>query len=313
MKIINATQVQQVLQYPQLIAALQSTYSKKFGMPARQVFALSEESTNSDGFAVLPAWNDEIISVKAFTHLPQNPAKGLDMIHAQVMMFDRSTGQPLALVDGTELTYWRTAAISALAVKLLAREDCKTLLIFGTGHLAPHTVKAISCVRNIEKVLVAGRSQEKITATIAEIKTLLVGVDCTAVTDLQASVAQADIISCVTAAAEPLFPGDWVSAGTHVDLVGNHSPDKRECDSQLVLKAKVFVDSKLNVMAEAGEILIPIAKGLTTEAVIRAELSQLCTGQAKGRENSADITLFKAVGTALADLGAAQLVLQLAD
>ena len=313
MKIINATQVQQVLQYPQLIAALQATYSKRFGMPARQVFALSEEGANADGFAVLPAWNDEIISVKAFTHLPQNPAKGLDMIHAQVMMFDRSTGQPLALVDGTELTYWRTAAISALAVKLLSREDSKTLLIFGTGHLAPHTVKAISCVRNIEKVLVAGRSEEKIATTIAEIKSLLDGVDCTAVTDLQEAVSQADIISCVTAAVEPLFPGHWVSGGTHVDLVGNHSPDKRECDSQLVLAAKVFVDSKLNVMAEAGEILLPIAEGLVTEDVILAELAQLCSGQAKGRENSLDITLFKAVGTALADLAAAQLVLQLVD
>lgn len=310
MQIINAEQVRNVIRYPQLIESIQSAFSQSFGMPPRQVYSMAENGENQDGFAVLPAWNDEVISVKAFTHLPDNPSKGIDMIHAQVMVFDRPTGRPIALVDGTELTYWRTAAVSGLSVQLLSREDSQTLLLFGTGHLAPQTVAAVMSVRDIQQVIVAGRSQDKIALTINEINRLFPLLNCRGVNDLASDVASADIISCVTASAIPLFNGEWVTPGTHIDLVGNHSPTKRECDSFSIQNSVVYVDSISNVMREAGEILIPLAAGEVDKSIIKGELADLCNQSKKGRISDGDITLFKSVGTALADLAAAHLVVK---
>ncbi|MCL1148434.1 ornithine cyclodeaminase family protein [Shewanella marinintestina] len=310
MLVINAESVHQSLNFPDLIHALDETFSRPAGMPQRQVFSLDESASHSDAFAVLPSWNEKAIAVKAFTYFPGNPKKdsNLASLYSKILVFSRETGEPQALVDGTSVTFWRTAAISALGSRYLSRKDSSKLLVFGTGNLASFMALAHASVRPITQVTVCGRSEEKVRKTIELIRNKRADIEVMLCTDLEKSVREADIISCATASPTPLFDGDWVQAGTHTDFVGNHNHDRREFDSKLILKSSVFVDSKINVFAEAGELLLPIKEGVFAFDDVKGELGQLCSAQINGRTSENEITIFKTVGTALADLVGAQLV-----
>lgn len=310
MQIINAKQVQQKLTFPTLVEALKQQLCRPYSMPRRRVYALSEATEDQDAFALLPAWDDESIAVKAFTYLPDNPVKnpGHESLYSQILLFDRQTGVPQALIDGTSVTYWRTAAISALATSFLARENSSRLLLCATGNLASYMALAHASVRPITAIRVWGRNPQKVAATISAIKAQRADIEVTAADALQVDVPWADIISCATGSPTPLFPGEWVSPGTHTDFVGNHHKDCRECDTYLVTTAQVYVDARLNVFNEAGELLIPVAEGLFSLDEVKAELAELCQEKAGGRLNDNDITLFKSVGSALADLAGARLV-----
>ncbi|MBW8184232.1 ornithine cyclodeaminase family protein [Shewanella nanhaiensis] len=310
MIVINAEEVHHTLNFPVLIAELRDTFSKPAGMPQRQVYSLDEATSHSDAFAVLPSWNEKAIAVKAFTYFPENPVKDqqLESLYSKIMIFDRKTGVPQALVDGTSVTYWRTAAISALGSSYLSRKDSNKLLIFGTGNLASFMALAHASVRPITQITVWGRNQDKAQATIEKIRNKRPDIEVTLSKNLEHSVREADIISCATGSPTPLFNSDWVTPGTHTDFVGNHNQDRRECDSKLILRSAVYVDSKINVFAEAGELLIPVSEGEYQLESVKGELAQLCKGEIQGREDEQQITLFKTVGTALADLVGAQLV-----
>lgn len=308
MKIIEADTVHRVLNFKELIPAIRETFAGPFGMPQRRVFSLDENRNHSDAFAVLPSWNQRAIGVKAFTYFPHNPTKGYESLYSKILLFSRITGEPMALVDGTSVTYWRTAAASALAADFLARKNAKTLLLCGTGRLAPYMALAHASIRPIQQVSVWGRNPEKVKTSIEKIKTQRPDLQIEAAQDLQQAAQNADIISCATGAGEPLILGDWVQPGTHTDFVGNHEAQRRECDSKLVAKASLFVDSRANTLSEAGELLIPIAEGRINASDVKAELAELCRGDHLGRSNEQEITLFKAVGTALSDLAGATLV-----
>ena len=318
MRVIDASDVEKSLSFTSLVAALRTAFSNDFGMPQRQVYHLPAlgniDSSQNDSFAVLPAWNDQVMGVKAFTHLPGNPAKGLETLASKMLLFSRTTGEPLAVVDGTQLTFWRTAAVSALAADYLAKKDAKSLLLFGSGKLAPYMALAHASVRPLATIYVTGRTPEKVVNTVAAIQSQRPDIRVEAVNDPASVIAQVDIISCATGAAEPLFSYEQVSAGTHIDLVGNHSRDRRECDSATIQHAKVFVDSRLNVLNEAGELLIPMAEGVFVDTQVQGELADLCRARTLGRSpditGTQDITLFKSVGTALSDLASAYLVYQ---
>lgn len=313
MRLIEADQVSSVMRFDALIDALQVSFAGDYGMPQRQLHHLQPEQHHGDAFAVLPAWNEQVVGVKAFTYFPDNPSKGLPTLASKVMLFDRPTGAPLALIDGTQLTYWRTAAASALAARILARSDSEQLLLCGTGNLAPYMALAHASALPIKRVYVWGRDAVKAGKTIEVIAAQRPDLECILVDDINSVVREVDVISCATGAAEPLFSGDQVKQGCHVDLVGNHAADRRECDSWLVEHSRVFVDSRLNVLNEAGELLLPIAEGGFTEHQIEAELAELCQAAQAGqnfKRDDNDITLYKSVGSALADLAAAAFVLQ---
>lgn len=310
MKIIEAEQVDQALAFPALIDALEAGFRGHYDMPPRQVFQLAGAGAAShDGFALLPAWNDSLIGVKAFTYFPDNEAAGFASLYSKILLFDRQHGVPLALVDGTSITYWRTAAISALASRYLSRPESATLLLLGTGRLAPFLVATHLSVRALKRVLLWGRDASKAVALQARLQREHPGVEFICITDIASHAGQADIIVSATGAATPLLQGAWIAAGCHVDLLGNHSPDRRECDSALIVNSTVHVDSLDNVLREAGEVLIPIAEGVFRADDIAGELKDLCRANASGRRSAGEITVFKAVGTALSDLLAAQLVL----
>ncbi|MEZ9197990.1 ornithine cyclodeaminase family protein [Shewanella sp. 10N.286.54.B9] len=310
MQVITAESVHQSLNFKELVDALDETFSRPAGMPQRQVFSLDESTSHSDAFAVLPSWNEKTIAVKAFTYFPSNPKKdpNLASLYSKILIFSRETGEPQALVDGTSVTYWRTAAVSALGSRYLSRENSNKLLVCGTGNLASFMALAHASVRPITQIKVWGRSEVKARATIELIRNKRSDIEVIYCEDLEASVREADIISCATGSPTPLFPAEWVQAGTHTDFVGNHNHDRRECDSALIQKSAVFVDSKINVFAEAGELLLPVAEGVFSLDEVKGELAQLCRSGTLARESAEQITLFKTVGTALSDLVGAQLV-----
>ncbi len=276
-------------------------------MPPRQVLRL-DDSTH-DAFALLPAWNDDAIAVKAFTYFPENPPPN-PSLHSQILLFDRRHGQPLALIDGTSVTWWRTAGISALASRFLSREDSETLLLLGTGKLAPFLIRAHACVRPLKRVIVWGRSPEKVEALLSSMRDQLPGITFSASTSIRESCPEADIVVSATGSHEILVEGRWIRPGTHTDFLGNHHADKRECDTELVCRSRVYLDTRVNCLKEAGEILLPIAEGRFTQEQVVGELSELCSGTAAGRVSDGEITLFKSVGAALGDLAAARLVWQ---
>ncbi len=308
MHVIEASEVHQTMNFEELIPAIEQTFAGNHGMPQRNVFSLEEGNDHGDGFAVLPAWNNKAIGVKAFTHFPENGPKGLDRLYSKILMFKRETGEPLALVDGSSVTYWRTAAVSALGSQYLSRKNASRLLVCGTGYLAPYMALAHSSVRPITHIDIWGRSLEKSEKVAEQVRKKRPDITVVAITDLESAAGQADIISCATGAGEPLILGEWVKSGTHTDFVGNHSPNRRECDTALITKANVFVDSRLNVLSEAGELLIPIEEGVFSKGDVKAELAELARGQHQGRQTEEEITVFKTVGTALSDLAAACLV-----
>ena len=257
---------------------------------------------------LMPCWqSNKNIGVKIASVFPGNTEKALSAVHASYFLMDASSGVPVAVLDGPDLTRRRTAAASALASRYLSRTDSRTLLMVGTGKLAPHLVAAHASARDLDKVLLWGRREEAAKTLQERLSTL--SLETAVVTDLEAAVSDADIISCATLANDPLIKGDWLHEGQHLDLVGAFKPEMREVDANAVARAEVYVDTYSGAMSEAGDILLAIQEGAIKESDIAGDLAELAKGQCQGRTSNEAITLFKSVGTALEDLAAAELVM----
>jgi 1-pyrroline-2-carboxylate reductase [NAD(P)H] len=309
MQFISAQQVDQVLDFPTLINALQRGFAADFQMPQRQLYALG---AGSSAFALLPAWTENSIALKAFCYFPDNSAAtpAVPILHSNILLYRRSNGQPLAMVEGSSVTCWRTAAVSALAARYLARPDSQHLLLLGTGALALPLLRGHLSEHPLRHISIWGRNLSKAAQLRDRLQQLYPALIVDVCQDLPATCARADIIVAATGAVSPLLNGDDIKPGCFVSLLGNHSPAQRECDSALVCRAAVYVDERQNVLNEAGELLIPISEGQFSAAQIRNDLAGLCRNNRNARDNPAQITLFKSVGTALADLLCAELVLQ---
>ncbi|WP_350545321.1 ornithine cyclodeaminase family protein [Pseudoalteromonas sp. 5-MNA-CIBAN-0065] len=310
MQIIDATQIDNVFSFESLLTAMQQGFAQDFGMPKRNVYELDHSDSNHDAFAVLPAWNQDVIGVKAFTYFPSNSQAGYHSLYSKIMLFSRTHGEPLALVDGTRITLWRTATVSALASRYLSRENSEHLVLFGSGNLAEYMVRAHLAVRNFKRVTLVARNQQKVSALQSTLQQAFPDIKFTVAQSTAELIHSADVICCATGCPTPLFDGQWLKEGTHIDLIGNHHSEQRECDSTTITRSRVFVDSKTNVLNEAGELLLPIQEGVFSEQDVCAELADLAKLNTPARINESEITVFKSVGTALSDLIAAYLVYQ---
>lgn len=309
MRIIDADQVHAALSYPELVDKLQEAFAREYKQPPRQVFLLDDNPENFDAFALLPAWNDKIVAAKAFTYYPSNKPPW-PLLYSKILVFDREHGEPLALVDGTTCTFWRTGGTSGLATRLLSREDSSTMLLLGTGNLSSYMIRANASVRPLKKIMIWGVDggmppKADAEAVAAKASKELPDIEFSVVGDLEKACGDADIIICATSSPEILVRGVWIKEGTHLDFIGNHHADKRECDTEVITKGKVYVDSYVNAFKEAGEILVPIKEGVFKKEDVVAELAEMCRGEAKLRTSEKEITVFKAIGQALTDLVAA--------
>lgn len=219
-------------------------------------------------------------------------------------------GRPLALIDGTELTLWRTACASALAADYLARKDVKVMVMVGAGALAPHLISAHLTSRpSLQRILVWNRTHSNALQLVKSLKKLPIfkGKEIEAVVELESAVRCGDLITCATLSSEPLVLGMWLSPGAHLDLVGSFTPSMRECDDEAVRVARIFVDTE-GASKESGDLDGPLKRGVILEGQIVGTLPDLVRGKMSGRRSDQEITLFKSVGSALEDLAAAQLV-----
>ncbi|WP_411339390.1 ornithine cyclodeaminase family protein [Sphingopyxis sp. J-6] len=283
-----------------LIAALREAFAQAGhdAGPERQAFGLQDDVS----LLVMPALGVGAAGVKIVTVNPEaRPA-----VTGIFLLIDGTDGRPLALLDATMLTPRRTAAASALASGLLARKDARTLLMVGTGTLSHHLVEAHSAVRDLDKVLIWGRSADRAAAVADELRAS--GFPASSISNLDRAVGEADIISVATLSTAPLIKGDLLKPGTHVDLVGAFKPTMCEADPQCFARAQVFVDTREGALTEAGDLLQAIDRGYFRADAIAADLAELCAGNGNWRTGDSTITLFKSVGAAIEDLAAARFI-----
>jgi alanine dehydrogenase len=271
-------------------------------VPLRHVHPLSP----SDVMLLMPAWDERLIVTKLVTAIPGAPST----VEATVLAVDRAAGRPLAVLDGEAVTLRRTAATSALAARHLARPDADTLLVVGTGRLAGWMARAHAALRpGLRQVLVWGRRAQAAQALADTLLSEGLPAQVVAPEGLEAAVGAAGIVCCVTTAADPVVLGRWLAPGTHLDLVGGFRHDMREVDDEAVAHARIVVDTRAGALAEAGDLLQPLQRGVITPEAIVGDLAELLRGTCPGRRADDEITLFKSVGTALEDLTAARLVI----
>lgn len=286
------------------MAALRAGFQADYTIPLRHHHAITLPHDEEATLLLMPAWQaGRYLGIKIVTVFPGNSRHGLPAVQGTYQLCDGATGEPLALIDGGELTARRTAAASALAADYLARRDAARLVMVGTGRLSLNLIAAHCAVRPITRVTVWGRSPDKAIAVARQAATL--GLTASATEDLAAACREADIISTATLARDPLIRGEWLGPGTHLDLVGGFRPDMREADDECVRRAQIYVDTSEGALGEAGDLVQPLHSGVITRDAVRADLHDLCRGTHPGRDSDAAITLFKSVGTALEDLAAA--------
>jgi len=252
------------------------------------------------------------MAVKIVSVFNDNPAKGLPLIHALVVVVDGMTGEPVAVMDGTYLTALRTGAASGVATDLLARQDARTAAVFGAGVQARTQLEAICAVRPIQEAWVYDVVSERAAAFAAEMgRRLSLPVKVTGTPSEAAC--QADVICTATTSSSPVFDDADVRPGTHINGVGAYTPQMQEIPAETVLRAKVVIDHREASLAEAGDLLIPLRQGRMTEDYIYAELGEIAAGLKPGRALAEEITLFKSVGVAVQDVAAAGAVLEAAQ
>ncbi|GKW50933.1 bifunctional Delta(1)-pyrroline-2-carboxylate/Delta(1)-piperideine-2-carboxylate reductase [Halomonas sp. NCCP-2165] len=302
MRIISAEEVARALDWQALVARLGKTFVQGVEAPPRHHHAMHRPDGEAT-MLLMPAWEAAgYIGVKMVNVFPQNAEHGLPAIAGVYLLSEGRHGRPLACLDGSELTRRRTAAASALAAQALARDDAETLLVVGTGKLAPMVIEAHAAVRPIKRVRVWGRNLDKARAIAADYAGRF---DTAAVEDLEHACREADIVSCVTLSREPLIRGAWLAPGSHLDLIGAFRPSMRETDADCLARSEVYVDTYAGARGEAGDILQAIDEGAFAFDSIRGELAELLRGDKPGRSSPEAITLFKSVGASLEDLAAA--------
>ena len=267
--------------------------------PVRLTMAFGER----DFFALMPACDpkNNLLGAKLVTVVPDNAAKGLHSHHAIIALFDRTTGALLAVTDGRYITEARTAAVSAVSARHLARKDARTLAMIGTGVQARSHLEALRLVRDFGEVRVWSPNRVNVANFVAAAS----GVKAAA--GAEEAVRGADVVVLATSSVTPVIRSEWIAPGTHVIAVGACRPNQREMDGALVGRARLVVDSRAAALVESGDVLMAIEEGHITAESIHAELGEIAGGKKPGRETEGEITIFKSLGLAIEDVVSAGL------
>jgi alanine dehydrogenase len=308
---LSERDVRAALSMPALVAAMERAVAEfSAGRVAQPVRTVLEVGSTRSFFGVMPAAtiNPPALGAKLVTVFHANHSRGLPSHLATIVLLDPETGARLAVMDGRYITEARTAAVSAVSVRYLARPDACTLAIIGSGVQARSHLEAIECVRPLREVRVwspvsahrAAFARQMAPITSAPIR------PCETATD---AVRGADIVVLATSAASPVVGDDDVVQGSHIVAVGACRPDQREMPTNLVRRGRVFVDSRAAAMREAGDLLLPMAEGAVDESHVAGELGDVVLGRVTGRQSESEITIFKSLGMAVEDVVAARLAL----
>lgn len=287
--------------------ALRALARGKVHLPLRMVVRPPEAAGL---MALMPAYQageNAAFGLKTICVFPKNPKLGKDAHQGCVLLFSIETGELLALMNASAITAIRTAAVSGVATRLLAREDAHDLALIGAGVEARTHLEAMSCVRQITRARVASRTNEGALRFADEVQARY-GFPIEAVEIVEKAVRGADLIVMATSASEPVLKRAWIKDGAHINSIGGYSPATRELDTETVAASKLFVDRRESAENEAGDYLIPLKEGAIDSNHIRAEIGEILIGNASGRSSTQEITLFKSLGLAVEDLAAAEYV-----
>ena len=243
--------------------------------------------------------------LKAICVFPGNPAIGKDAHQGTVMLFSQETGEPLALMNASQITATRTAAVSAVATRLLARPEAAELGIIGAGVQARTHLLAVGYVRSIKRARVACRNVEHAVQLVREMRDK-VSFPIEPVDTNEAAVRDADLIVTATSSHEPVIKREWISPGAHINAIGTHSPQSREIDTDTMAAARIFTDRRESVLNEAGDYLIAANEGAVSPESIIAEIGEVVIKSKRGRISQTEITLFKSLGLAIEDVVCAE-------
>jgi alanine dehydrogenase len=315
--VLSRRDVEELLDLDDLLDAVASAMvdlsAGRTSMPPRVAASVDEQE--GDLFAMLayaPALG--ALSTKLVALFPRNAGGELPTHQAVIIVFDPANGRPVALMDGTYITAARTASGSALSVRLLAREDASVLAVLGTGVQARSHARAVTRVRALDEVRVAGRDPDRARARAEELAAEL-GLDGRAADSYAEALVGADVVCACTHPSEPVVRREWLSPGAHVTSVG-WNPDGRELDDATVRDALVVVESREAALAPppsgSTDLIEPIAAGVIDADHVHAELGELVAGERLGRSGPEQLTLYKSVGVAVQDAAAASLVLEAA-
>ena len=284
--------------------ALRSVTDGSSVLPLRTVLRLDG---TPNAFAAMPAVVGKgvgaSLGAKIITVFPGNDATPYDSHIGVVILFDAEHGKLLAIADASSITSIRTAAVSGLATRLLAREDANELALLGAGVLAMPHLEAVRCVRDIQRVRVWSRSGDR-ARDFAERARTKFGIEIVVTGGAREAVEGADVVCTLTGARTPVLDGAWLAPGTHVNAVGASLPASRELDTAAVVRSRLFVDRRESTLNEAGDFRYPRDEGAITEAHILGELGDLLAGTMRGRTGARDVTLFKSLGLAVEDIAA---------
>jgi alanine dehydrogenase len=316
--LLTERDVRAVLSMPDLIDAMaRAVAAYSSGGAVQPVRTTIEVNADPSFFAVMPASivAPAAVGAKLVTVFPGNHARHLPSHLASIVLLDPATGGLVALIDGRFITEARTAAVSAVSVKHLARPEATVLAIIGSGVQARSHLDAIRCVRAISEVRVWSPTPAHADAFVQEARATSskdardgAPLSIRATTDAATAVRGADLVVLATSSRVPVIRDGDVAAGAHICAVGACRPDQREMPTALVARARVFVDARVGALAEAGDLLLPIREGAFGENHVAGELGEVVLGRVAGRASASDVTIFKSLGMAAEDVVAAALV-----
>jgi len=308
MRVVTAAEIDAALSFPALVDALAEAFRADVVTPPRHHHTVARDGADAT-LLLMPAWTGAVLGgflgVKIVSVFPDNGGKGLPSVLGTYLLMDGETGRPVAALDGTRLTLWRTAAASALAARHLARPEAARMAMVGAGALAPFLIRAHAGQRPITSVKLWNHNAERARQVAAELASQ--GLPVEATENLEEAVREADLVSCATLSTAPLVHGAWLDPGAHLDLVGAFNLAMREADDAALQRASVYIDTPA-ARTEGGDVALALASGAIAADHVKGDLFALCRSEAPGRVRADEITAFKSIGTAIEDLAAAMLV-----
>ncbi|HEY9226603.1 MAG TPA: ornithine cyclodeaminase family protein [Gemmatimonadaceae bacterium] len=291
-----------------MASALSSLARGDAVLPLRTVMRIPK---TDNFFAAMPGYvevdGEGVFGAKLVTVFPGNQGTAFDSHQGAVLIFDNEHGGVAAVLDGTAITSTRTAAVSGVATRALAREDASTLAILGSGVQAHTHLRAMCVVRQIRRVRVWSRNHDN-ARKLADYAQREFGVHASVSTIAAEAVKGADIICATTSSNDPVLFGDWIAPGTHINAVGVSQPHARELDTDAVVRSRLYVDRRESALKEPGDILVPLREGAISAEHIVGEIGEVLIGRVPARRDANEITLFKSLGLAIEDLASAAYV-----
>ena len=311
MLMLDADKILNSLSFTDMVDELAVMHREPIGLVDEMLMESKDAADNVGHFFIRTGWQPEkAVGAKVITVFPRNNQTGVwPSIQALYVLFEGVNGTPIACLDGTALTYVKTAADSALGSHLLSRPDVESMMMIGAGKMAPHLISAHCQLRpSLRRVRIWNRTSDKADSLCGEMAEKFPEIGFERIAEIESGVREADLVCSAIGVIDPVIRGEWLRPGAHVDLIGAYTPAMREADDETLRRGRLFVDARETTIDHIGELMIPLASGVIGENDVLASLSDLCQDNHPGRESDEEITIFKNGGGGHLDLMCARIL-----